>query len=435
MRLTRRAVLLALPFIIILQGVLATTARSSGYEVVFRKSYRSKDATYARVHSLIKASDGGYAFSGMGYASEPWLLKTDTAGAKQWEVLIPGSQGSQQDAFVVLNALGGGFFLGGRSNSHDLVPGNWGGDGTPKRPGFYRHTPIVAFAARFDHDGHLLWRKAYGRLGNVRSAADFTCGKALSDGFFMVGRKTIEIPVPATMVPYYPYLSVLWVVKLSLEGDILWQRVVKEDGDDLLSPTLQNYCAPTIVESPGRVTFAATLVKRTPGGPYVKYPHHLALVMSFGPSGRELARRRINDASSVQLRATKGGLVVLDNPLHEPPRGIRRTDLDRDLNLIGQSETKFEDFMFWLSGASPLGDKGFYLTGIYVVPPHERGKPAVATFDGEGRFENLRTFGFLFSDWGEPKALAPGDAGDEVVLLRQGGRSEDVGLVKLKLRH
>jgi hypothetical protein len=430
---TRRPLPLLLAGFVASQWILAATAWASGYEVVFEKSYRSKDATYARVHSLIKARDGGYAFTGWGHARDPWLVKTDASGKKEWEVLIPGSRGSDSDAFVVLNAPDGGYLLGGRSNSHDLVPGDWKGDGTPKRPYGYRYTPIVAFAVRFDQGGHLLWRKAYGRLGNVRSAADFTCGKALSDGFFMVGRKTVEIPVPATMVPYYPYLSVLWVVKLSLDGEILWQKVVKEDGDDLLSPTVQYYCAPTIVESPGRVTFAATLVKRTPGGPYVKYPHHLALVMSFSPSGRELARRRIDDASSVQVRETKKGVVVLDNPLHEPPRGIRRTELDRDLNLVGQSETKFKDFMFWLAGASPLGEEGFYITGKYVVPPHERGKPAIATFDSKGRLENLKTFGLLYSDWGEPQALTRGSGDNEIVLLRQGGTSEDVGLVALRL--
>lgn len=433
MRFTRQAALLTLPCIIALQGVLASAARSSGYDVVFERSYHPTSGGYGNVHSLVRTRDGGYAFSGRSLFSQAWVVKTNSNGGKEWEAYISGSFRSEQDAHVVIVVPDGGLLLGGKSNSHDLVPGNWGRDGRQDWPYAYRKTPTVAFIARFDRSGRLVWRKAYGRLGNVRSSADFSCGKVVDDGFVMVGTRFIEVPVPATMVPYYPYLKVLWVVKLSRNGDIVWQKLVKQDGDDLLSPTIEVYCTTPITDSAGRVTFAATLQKRTPGGPYVKYPHHLALVISFNRKGEEVARRRIDDAVNVQLRATANGFVVLDNPPHAAPGGIRRTELDRKLGVISQSETKFKDFMFWLAGASPLGEEGFYIAGRYVVPPHERGKPAVATLDGKGRLENLKTFGLLFSDWGEVRAISPGDNEDEIVLLRQGGTSESAGLVKLKV--
>ena len=205
MNVSKQAFCLSLVCMVGLQGFVGTAAQASGYEVVFERTYHPTSGGFGNVHSLIRTRDGGYAFSGWGYARDPWLVKTDAAGKKQWEVLIPGSRGADSDAFVVLNAPDGGFLLGGRSNSHDLVPGDWKGDGTPKRPYGYRYTPIVAFAARFDQGGHLLWRKAYRRLGNVRSAADFTCGEALSDGFFMVGG-TVKFRFPPRWcpVPYCP---------------------------------------------------------------------------------------------------------------------------------------------------------------------------------------------------------------------------------------
>ena len=80
MNMTRRPLLLVLAGVVTSQWVLAAAAWASGYEVVFEKSYRSKDATYARVHSLTKTADGGYAFSGRGYAQWAWVVKTDAAG-------------------------------------------------------------------------------------------------------------------------------------------------------------------------------------------------------------------------------------------------------------------------------------------------------------------------------------------------------------------
>ena len=134
----------------------------------------------------------------------------------------------------------------------------------------------------------------------------------------------------------------------------------------------------------------------------------------------------------MQLRATKEGFVVLDNPLHAPPRGIRRTELDRDLNVIRQSET---DSRISCSGSPALRRSEIRVRcngDVCGAAARERetGGRDVRLPGAPRESQDVRV---TVSDWGEPKALAPGDADDEVVLLRQGGWSEDVGLVKLKL--
>ena len=427
MKLTRRAVLLILPCVIGLQGVLATTAKSSGYEVVFEKSYRSKDATYARVHSLVKTRDGGYAFSGQGYASWAWVVKTDAAGVKEWEAHISGSRWSDQDAFVVMDAPEGGLLIGGKTNSHDMVPGNWGDDGTPRFPYQYRKTPTVAFAARFDRRGRLLWRKAYGKMRDRRDVAEFYCGTSLSDGFLMIGRRS------ATVGDSPPrYIIALWIVKLSLNGEVAWERSVTEDGGDLVNPNYHygHYCTTPIVGAGDEITFAVGMEK-TPDGPYVN-PPRFVLVMSFDRAGNELARARIDGGIFPEIGKTQDGLALLDQLLLREQR-LQRTFFDRTLHVTGRSDVKLDGYAFAVKAAVASTRGDFHLAGNYVLPPYERGRAAIGYLPRSGGLEDLRKFGLPFFDWGDITAAAPGATPDEVVLLRQGGRHDDVGIVKLKL--
>ena len=70
--------------------------------------------------SIVETSDAGFALCGYSYVNpgggyEGWLVKTDGAGAKQWDSTIGGSS---VDTFYDLNQLeNGGFILTGYTYS------------------------------------------------------------------------------------------------------------------------------------------------------------------------------------------------------------------------------------------------------------------------------------------------------------------------------
>ena len=104
------------------------------------------------VEDLIKTSDGGYAMAGStvsfgagGY--DFWLIKTDSAGAIQWNKTY-GYSGDDH-AYALVQTSDGGFALAGM------------------RQGWYNDMWLV----RTDSAGNMLWNKTYGGIDNEKANA------------------------------------------------------------------------------------------------------------------------------------------------------------------------------------------------------------------------------------------------------------------------
>ena len=421
-----------------------SVAWSAGYDVVFEHAFRSRDATYARVNSLIKTHDGGYAFAGLGYASRSWVVKTDSNGSKQWETLLPATRGSEQQVYVLLEATDGGLFAFGTTNSHDLVVGNWGNDGKPPLYKYY-NTPTKEFVARIEHDGKESWRKLLGSK-DEGDGGSVHCGATSDGSLILVGGRLVTWhgqPTPTGL----GYQSVVWIARMDASGDVAWHSSVGEDRGELLSAHVidPQACSPPLVAEDGSFVVAVAVEKRDSlmrdgkrivAGPEIKARavRPFVLVLRFDRDGRELVRARVEGALHPRLVALPDGYALLDNPVPLQDHGIRLIRFDRRLGVIGPKESKRAGFTFLLRGVQPDGDGGYLVAGYEVDRSGSRGKPAIAHLRKDRTLTALKTFGVLLSDWGQLAAIAPGANPREFVILRQGGRSESVGLVKVRLK-
>ena len=79
-------------------------------------------------YSVVQTTDGGYAVAGFtnstnsrGY--DMWLIKTDSAGAAQWNMTYGGGKGSQANCLI--QTRDGGYVLAGSTNSSASSQGVW----------------------------------------------------------------------------------------------------------------------------------------------------------------------------------------------------------------------------------------------------------------------------------------------------------------------
>ncbi len=151
---------------------------------------------------MVITSDSGFALLGTtnGYGpgnSSVYLVRTDKNGQHIWSTVLGGSLLDQGSAIL---ALSGGFMVAGSSNSF----GNGGYDG---------------YLCRTDINGNVVWEKAIGG-----SDWDFFHDMALlPDSTFIVCGESYSFSSGGTDA---------WVLRLDLQGNILWQKNFGTNGDD-----------------------------------------------------------------------------------------------------------------------------------------------------------------------------------------------------------
>lgn len=155
--------------------------------------YQGAD-TYHEGFCVQQTIDGGFIISG-GHEYNPgffWLLKTDTEGNTQWEVID--------------NKLEGGYFVRQTSDFGYVVTGGYN----------------ELYLRKIDSLGNIVWTKQYGTIG----VNEGYCLQLTEEGGFIVtGSKGLG------------GRSALWLLKTDSVGDTLWSRIysVSEDWD-------QGYC-------------------------------------------------------------------------------------------------------------------------------------------------------------------------------------------------
>jgi predicted secreted protein len=211
------------------------------------KTYGGDKTEYPR--SLHRTSDGGYIVVSMTLSSfslgdtDIWVMKLNSVGNIQWQKLFGGACG--EDVAAVIQTQDGGFAIAGSDNSCYgtdtralVIKLNAAGDIQWQRayPGVYMHSWANAIVQTSDSgfivgattitpsrgwdfwvmklsaSGDIQWQRAY---GGIYHDSLYTLRKAADGGYILLGMSD----------PLYNWIpKSLWILKLSANGDIQWQK-------------------------------------------------------------------------------------------------------------------------------------------------------------------------------------------------------------------
>lgn len=139
-----------------------------------------------------------------------WVIRLDANGTLLWEKTYGGTM-QEIEARTILETSDHGFIFGGSSESDDsLVTG--------------AHGDYDFWVVKTDSLGEVEWERAYGG-----SAADYLNDLIQTDdgGYLLIGdTKSDDGDVTGLLVASWDTFEDYWVVKLSAEGEIQWQKTL-----------------------------------------------------------------------------------------------------------------------------------------------------------------------------------------------------------------
>jgi len=184
--------------------------------ISWSKLFGGSDNDYPNfTRSKIITSDGGIFMSGTTASSDGnvrgfhgvfdmWVIKLDAKGTFVWQKAMGGSEDEYSSSFV--ETADKGFLIVGATNSTDgEVMGN--------------HGDYDVWVVKLSSSGSIQWSRCLGG-----SDADYGYSVALSpDGGYVIGAKTWSDDGNITT---YKGNGDGWIVKLSANGTILWQKTL-----------------------------------------------------------------------------------------------------------------------------------------------------------------------------------------------------------------
>lgn len=183
-----------------------------------------------RGQSVVQTADGGFAIVGYAMSDDGdgsnnegfhdnWILRLDSTGNILWEKSFGFS--GHDHSYDVVETKDGSFFFAGF-----LDVTSSGGAGNSGKGGYLtRHGVGEFWGTKLDADGNLQWRRYFGGTNNDRS---FGVLEANDGGFVMTGASEsddFDIKNPKGSYDF-------WVVKVSANGDLLWEKSFGGTGID-----------------------------------------------------------------------------------------------------------------------------------------------------------------------------------------------------------
>ncbi len=179
------------------------------------------------LYDLKQTPDGGYIFGGYSDSNisgdktentngftDIWLIKTDSDGQIVWQKTIGGN--NFDDVHSIELTSDGGYILCGESDS-DIS-----GDKTENSRGFDDF-----WVVKLDSVGNVEWDKTIGGS----DFDDVPYLKIASDGYYICGSSWSDISGDKT--ENSRGFSDYWLLKLDFSGNIIWQKTIGGDKDDL----------------------------------------------------------------------------------------------------------------------------------------------------------------------------------------------------------
>lgn len=177
---------------------------------------------------LQQTSDGGYIIGGSSESdstgdktensegdNDYWILKLDEAGNIIWQNTIGGNDADYLEA--IQQTDDGGFILGGSSAS------SISGDKTEDSRGDSDY-----WILKLDAEGNILWQHTYGGSGQDELSA---FQQTAEGGLIIGGTSSSGISGDKTENTFDD-ANDMWLLKLSAEGELEWQKTIGDDGRD-----------------------------------------------------------------------------------------------------------------------------------------------------------------------------------------------------------
>jgi len=194
--------------------------------VEWQKTYGGTGLEWA--YAIENTPDGGYIVAGYADSNngdvsgnhggtDAWIVKLSSAGEIQWQKCLGGS--GWEEAWAIQVTTDGGYIVAGRSNStNGDVTGN--------------HGSLDYWVVKLNSIGIIEWQKCLGGTGED----DAYAVRQTSDGGYIVAGETSSNNGNVTgnhgNVDY-------WVVKLSVNGNLEWQKCFGGSGGDRANDIVQ----------------------------------------------------------------------------------------------------------------------------------------------------------------------------------------------------
>ena len=176
-------------------------------------------------YSLSPTLDGGFIISGVttsfngdvvglhGVRQDFWVVKTDSIGNLIWQKCLGGAE--TELSTKIIQTSDSGYFVVGETESRDQdVTGNHG-------PGY------DIWAVKLNSSGVKQWAKCYG--GSYWDDYS-TCVQTKDSGFLIAGHASSDDGQVSGQ--HNSLTADVWVVKIDLTGEILWQKCYGGYGDE-----------------------------------------------------------------------------------------------------------------------------------------------------------------------------------------------------------
>lgn len=172
-------------------------------------------------YTVRQTTDGGYVVAGYSDSddsdvtgnnggSDVWLVKLDTAGNMVWQKNMGGLFADV--ANFILQSSDGGFVVAASTNSNE-------GDASGN------HGIRDAWLLKLDDTGNILWQKCYG--GTSYDGANSV--QQTTDGGYVVA--CYAFGSDGDVIGNHGLYD-FWILKLDIDGDLLWQKCMGGTGSD-----------------------------------------------------------------------------------------------------------------------------------------------------------------------------------------------------------
>jgi len=187
--------------------------------IEWQKSLAGSD--YDQANSIKQTNDGGYIVAGTSFSYDGdvsgnhglddfWVVKLSSIGTIEWQKNLGGTDG--EAAFSIHETNDGGYMVAGASNSNDGdVSGN--------------HGNSDLWVVKLNNTGTILWQKSLGGLGYESLGS---IQQTNEGGYIVAGYSDSNDGDVSGNHGGLDY----WIVKLTNEGAIEWQKSLGGSGDD-----------------------------------------------------------------------------------------------------------------------------------------------------------------------------------------------------------
>ncbi|GAA4751990.1 T9SS C-terminal target domain-containing protein [Flavisolibacter ginsenosidimutans] len=203
-------------------------------KMIWQKSFGGSD--YELAFSAASTLDGGYIIAGSANSndgdisgnhgnSDAWVIKIDKNGNKEWQSLLGGS--ASDFATSVLPTSDGGYIMAGQTASANGDVSN-------------NHGSTDAWVVKLDRNGKKQWQKTFGGTGIEKANSIIETSEG---DYIMTGTtNSNDGDVTGYHVGWGMWVGNFdgWVVRLSKDGNLLWNKAFGGSNADQINSIVQN---------------------------------------------------------------------------------------------------------------------------------------------------------------------------------------------------